>query len=430
MDLKNIQYVYVAGAVNRQATTVTDKSSATYIADGEIVVTDLAGTVLDTDAASYTKEKVKIVYRKGDTIISSPAISYKNVKFYDVKGYAAKVNQISYIGYNGTSGTLEGGTLVAATDYIVTLRKHKVISGMTDSYYDNKSAQWYNESATSGQYLLADGLIAQLIANFNADFQIDNYIKFERVASTSGSLLGGSSTLKVTTGSKTVIASSGSHGLVAGDYVRIGSQSGTTFPVYKVASVNSTTILLDVPYQGTSGTIANANIGKVGTPTSANWGIKITGNDHTFEAGRWRNDVFAFDITLTNFDNTITTLNTQAYIGNGTYADVAEREWYAFAADALPFAEYNMPPRVKNLKASSSLVYNWVVLSAFDNDYSNIHSRPESPFEILIAIPRKSSSDQGEAAGSSSVAMGVVTALDTWLTTMTGTTISKTSKLV
>lgn len=441
MDLKNIQYVYVAGAIARQATTTTDKGSATYIADGEIVVTDLAGAVLDTDAASYTKEKVKIVYRKGNTIISSPAISYKNVSSYMVKGYLAGAKQVTYLGYNAVTGLgdMEGGTLVAATDYIVTLRKHKVISGMTDSYYDNKSVQYYNETAISGagaQVALADGLAGQLITNFNSDFQIDNYVIFERVCSNAGAAIGaGTGNITVVNGSKTIKAAADiDNAMAVGDYIRIGT--AVTSPMYKIASMDivANTAMLDVPYQGTSATVAHAGVEYVTAALAANvatnWGIKMTGNEHTFEAGRWRFDEFRFTVTTQNLTDTAVVDQVAAFIGSGTYNEVAEKEWYAFAADALPFAEFNMPPRTKTLKAVSGLHYNWVIISAYDNDYSNIHSRPESKFEILIAIPVKASSNQGEAAGNASVAMGVSLAIDTWLTTMTGTTVSKVGNLI
>jgi len=425
MDLNNIQYVYVATDIARQATTIHDKASATYIKDGEMVITDLAGNVLTTTAASYAKDKVKLVFRKGTSIISSPAISYKNVTKYLVNAYAASLVQISYLGYNGTTGDLEGGVLTTANDYIVTLTKKGITSNMGQD--NDKSAQWYNEILTTGQAELADGLTGQLITNFNADFQVDNFVIFERVCSSAATVLGGTSTLKVVNGSKTAIASSASHGLVAGSYVRIGG-TATTTPVYKVVSVSTTTITLDAKYQGASATVAAASVLKITTPAGAtDWGIKMTGNEHTFEPGIWRYDQFTFDIGITNFNATDITLSQAAYLGVGTYGAVAEAEWYAYGADALPIVMNNIPVKTKHLKAVDGKNYDWIVVSAFDNDYSNIHSRPESKFELLIAMP--TACTQGDSAGSGTLAMGVATALDTWMTAKTGATYNEDSKL-
>lgn len=427
MDLKNIQYIYVATDIARQATTILDKGSATYIADGEMVVTDLAGNVLTTTAATYTKDKVKIVIRKGDTLISSPPIAYKNVKKYLVKAYAANAQQVTYIGYNGTTGNLEAGVLVPATDYIVRLRKRTIRGGMSDTYFDNKSVEWYNNIATVYQNTLADGLVANMIANFNADHQIDNFVIFERVCSSAATVLGGGRSIVVTNGSKTATISGAGHNVVVGDYLRLGGTAVTT-PVYRVDAVSSQVITFDVPYQGVSGTIANANALELNTPgTPSNWGIKITGNTHTFEPDIWRHDEFKFDVTLTNFNSTIVTTTVEPYLGSGTYAQVAEMESYAFGNEALGFARLNMPPRTKTLKAVSGKTYDFIVINAFDNDYSNIHTRPESPFEIIIAMPVGCT--QGDSAGSASVSMGIATALDIWLTTMTGQTYNEDSKL-
>lgn len=424
MDLKNIKYTYVAKDIARQATTITDRASATYIADGEVVVTNLAGVPVTSVASTYKENAVKIVQRRGDSLISSPAISFKNINSYKVSPYVVPVKQVTFLGYNGTSGNLENNVLIPGTDYIVTLRRLDTLRNTTDSYYHNKSVQWYNELATNGQYRLADGLIVQFNANFNSDHLVDNYVIFERISSSPASAIGGSSTLKVISGSKTVIASSASHGLVVGDHVRIGG-TATITPVYKVTNVNGTFITLDTPYQGDSATVANSNCLKLTAPTTSDWGIKMTGNDKTHVPGRWYYDIFAFEVSLTNFNDTEVVTTSKAFKGCGAYGEVADCEWETIGNEGQS-AEYNLPPMNKTLYADPTKDYNWIVLTAFNNQHASIHSRPESPFELLIAVP--TGNTQGDDAGSGK-ASGVATALDNWLTTMTGVTYNEDVKL-
>lgn len=73
-----------------------------------MVVTDMAGRILDSTSV-VGQTKVRIVQARG---IKTPPLKIfdldlNSINLYSGEAYSPAVDQVTYIGYNGTSGTVE-----------------------------------------------------------------------------------------------------------------------------------------------------------------------------------------------------------------------------------------------------------------------------------------------------------------------------------
>lgn len=418
-QLKNdhVSYAFVAKDIARQATTITDSSSATYVKEGEVTISGLNNVLLTTDAASYTGVKeVKISQLRNSGLNSSPAISFENINFYKVTAYASKVEKIITVGYNGTTGSLEGGVLHAATEYEVKVQRLGLLDHYVDSYNTWKMFSYYNTSDTAHQCLLARKLTKNGVDNFFNE--IDGFVKIEMITSSAAAAI--TPTVSFTYGSKVAVSSAAS-GLVAGDFIKVN-----TTDTYYVTGVDGNYIYLEVPYQSTSCTVAPS---KVTDSTTGDWGIKMTGMPKHFDSGngKFRYDVSDFDISLTGFtDATLISRLQSASLGNGEWEEVAQLEWEVQDMNGqTSHTDYLMPTRKRYFEEGKQ--YDMLVINAYDNSTEQLTGTPKSPFTVIVAIPV--SCTQGDSAGSATLNMGVATALDTWLSTNTALTYSEASNL-
>lgn len=366
---------------------ITDPAASTYIASGEILVLDSNDTPLVAGMTIADSGSIRIV--QGDGTTNPPVFSNKitgaNVTKYSGQNFVSAQEQIYYVGYNGSSGSID---LLNSNTY-----KIRVI-------FKHDSENWGEQKNILYQEVLSDStatqseIVAAFVAKYTQAYPASNAdIKVERVADGTFTALGGSSTLVVTQGSTTATASSASHGLVAGSIVRIGGTTSTT-PVYLVASASGTAIVLDSAFQGTSATVANANVGVISANTV--FGLKFSGKPITLSAvnvGRFKYQKVAFDLTLQDFGATAVTASQEAGTGNGTFEQVAEMEYFSLGFDgwlqnrnAVP---YQPQPRTN---AVSTSTYDTIVITATDNsDFGVISGTKPSPFQVYLFIPAGSS---------------------------------------
>lgn len=140
------------------------EADATGLADlevGEIAVIEKDGTILAGDLS--TTEYIQIVQGTVDGPKFSDKIYGANVKAYKGASFAAAVEQVSYIGYNGATGDIEGGSVAVGEEFSF----HVVIKGFDKDLYSTrqlrKSFQYVAEAAT--QASVADGLKARLVGD-------------------------------------------------------------------------------------------------------------------------------------------------------------------------------------------------------------------------------------------------------------------------
>lgn len=373
--------VLIGKSISRTASVqVLDSSATTYLADGEVVVLKGDYSALTPGSTVADSDSITIVQRSGATastanLIRSPKITGANVTVYKGVNFIPAQEQVAYIGYNGSAGSID---TINSNNYQirVTFKHDKELW----SEQNNINFHEFVSDSSTTQSEVAAGFAkqyAQIYPASNAD------IKVERVSDGTFTALGGSSTLVVSKGSTLAVASSSSHGLVAGSIVRIGGTLSTV-PEYIVASVSGVNITLDSAYQGTSGTIANANAGVMTAITA--WGIKITGVALPFSIPFFSYLKVMFDLTISNFGATTITDAQTASKGNGVYEEVASAEYIALGYEGF-LANRNAVPAtpLPHTNATASTNYDVISISGFDNsDMSPISGAKPAKFQVLI----------------------------------------------
>ncbi len=374
----------IGKSVSRTASVqITDSAASAYIVSGEILVLDENDTPLVAGMTITDTKSIKIVQGDGTSnpLVYSPRIFGANVTVFKGMSYVAPQEQIYYVGYNGSSGSIDVST--ASNQYIIRVLykfDSEIFSEQTNVLY-----QEYTSDAAPTQSEVAAGFAVKYAQTYPAT---NNDVKVERVCDGTFTVTGGSTTAVVTLGSTTVTFSSSSHALVAGDILRIGGTL-STFPAYVVSSVSGATVILDSKYQGASGTIANANLGEMSAVTA--WGLKFTGKPFTFTAAsvaRFKYQKVAFDMTIQNFGSTSITQSQEASRGNGTFEEVAELEYWSLGFDGWLANRNTIPAQAQpRTNATASTNYDIISISAFDNsDFGVISGTKPSPFQVYLAI--------------------------------------------
>lgn len=373
--------VFIGKSISRTASVqVYDPANTTtFLANGEVVVVGADGNVLTAGQTVADSEFIRIAQGRGtsaDSIISNKIFG-ADVTHYKGVSYQAPAEQISYVGYNGSSGAIEA---ISGNTY-----KLRVTFNHDSELWSEQKNIIYNEY-TSDSSATASEIAAGFVKKYNNTYPANNAdIKVERVCDGTFTVAGGATTATVTNGSKTVTFSGSGHNFAVGDVIRIGGATGT-YPVFLVAAVSGATVTLDSAYQGTSGTVANANIGEMSSITS--WGLKFTGKALTFSVGLFKYIKVAFDVTLQDFGTTTVTDSQTASRGNGTYEEVAELEYFALGFDGW-LSTRNSVPAVSQPRtdATSGATYDIITIKGYDRtDFGAVSGIKPSPFTIIIAM--------------------------------------------
>ena len=424
----------LAKSMNRTGTTAKDPSASTYISDGEIVVTDVAGTILDSTTV-IGKDKIVLVQSQGATKppIKSNVIERNKVTSYKGAKANVAVEQVTYIGYDGTTSTLKIDPL-NSNQYIgrVLLQGEQNTFGNRDMY---KQFDYYSD-ATATQAEIAENLQLSLIANFSK--MPDRYAKFEMVnAATFTIMTAAAGTLTATYGSTVVTCSGGtpSTDVSAGSFIRFGSAASVattvkTNPVYEVASVDDAgngTITLTVPYQGASGTFTIANTAAAfatsATALAANFGVKLTGVAKTYRVGKFRYYKNRYKVLLLNSEwgATSVTYTTGASEGQGTTEQIQDLEW--FCQDGNIY-RVSVPPFVERTNAvtylSTNAGFSTAEVSHYNQDFGGIGMTEASSQKVILGFVAATA--DGSTANTSEQVTGVVTSVITVLNAWIGTT--------
>ena len=410
----NAKHVLVAGNVARTASASTDPNSANYIANTELVVVSSSGIVLNTTTV-LTQDTVRLCQRSQDEVFYSPMITAKNIASYKGSAFTTDLEQISYLGYNGVSGSIDA---IASNDYLV-----RVIRQDTQAFLLNKEMLKfgaYRSLASTSEEAIAKGLTTSLIANFAR--QAEKEIKFERVSSHAGvATTGTTTTITVTHGStQAIIDGTLTNAGLVGGYLKLGGVL-LTDPVYEVTAYTaSTSITLDIPWQGSSQVIALAAT-KFHTAvniTANNMGIKMTGLPLKFKRGVFAFTKVRFAVTLADFGATTMTDSQAASEGNGTWQRSEELEWFASEGAHGKIERIGTPPPESKKDVVQGNGYSTLYLSFSDKSASGIQGTPESKIETIILLD-KGVVTAGTPAGFGGQVTGGVTdivdVLDAWV---------------
>lgn len=339
--VRNIQRVFIGG--NPVAAT-TSNLDATFVANtGEIGIFTPEGKRLVQGSGSLgallaSNKQFIVAQARGAAgepkLLVSDVIDKSKIVAATVKNYSAATQQVDYIGYNGTSGSIE---VNADELYMITVYLEEFITSEHDGRYIKHGQYLSNSSST--QETIAFELVKSLVNNFSREPK--PLIKFERVnnAAASNTEFGALGTvtgnLAVVNGSQYVTTANnpGTTSLAVGDYVRFSASAteALTDSTYEITEITSATVFkLDVPYQGVSNAsydddfvhlIPSASVG-------ANFGIRLTGIAQPWSLERKFYKLVRFTTLLSEdaFGATVVTKSVGAAEGSGEYRQVAEIE--------------------------------------------------------------------------------------------------------
>jgi hypothetical protein len=311
-----------AAALPAVGALVTDAN----LAKGAVVLTDLGNRRLDAAAfgALVDGDQYRIVQGKGlgQQLMKTPVITVGKDKF-TINSFKPAVQQVTIIGYNGTTGALP---VANNTDYWIKIRKR-------DNDAANRSqpmslfAGPVQTDATGTQAELATLLVANGYLNFK-DEPANHYLKFEAICDEPGATDATATSADVTLNSRGVVLNAGPTTFVAGDFIRFGTTVND--PVYKITSVVGTALTLATPYTGDTATGVTIEYVTAALAATADFGIKITGLVAPFNVNTFR-DYYANRFTATFSDSSVlVTPSVGARNGNGVWQQVAMDEYLSY----------------------------------------------------------------------------------------------------
>ena len=271
------------------------------------------------------------------------------------KTYVAPAEQVYYIGYNGTSGSLD---VSQSNEFMLTIA------------YDHDDMMWSEQKLrnTYDYYSAAptqQGLAMSMTSQINYKEQLGSLngtgkmVVAEMLAQGTSGSLAGAATLAVTNGSTTITASAAQTWAV-GTVIRIGtsgSGAAASDPVYVITGVTSTTVAtIHMPFQGATNTaIPNGDIAILTGIT--NYGIRVTGQALTFQRDFFKYNKVKFHFDLKGFGTTgydrpgsLTRTATpfaskESTKGNGSWQEASEYESFSMGNEgALNRMVIPIPP--------------------------------------------------------------------------------------
>jgi hypothetical protein len=312
---------------------------------GAVVVCDMGMRRLNSTSYGLltATDKFFIVQGRGATqpLMKSPALT-KGMVAISASKFKAAVQQVTIVGYNGTTGTLP---VANNSDFWIKVRKR-------DNDAANRSqpmslfAGPVKTDATGTQAELAVALVASGYRNFTNQEPANGYLKFEAITNAASNAVTGATSLTFTYKSKVVaITGAATSNVAVGDFLRVGG-AAVTNAVYRVAAVTATAITLSTFFVGdtTTLTVANVHVITGAAASTANFGVRLTGMVAPFDVNAFR-DYYANRWT-TSFSDAGTLITvTGAQNGNGVWQQVAMDEYlnYGFEGENNQLAVPSVP---------------------------------------------------------------------------------------
>lgn len=405
MNQKNVKYLMLGVNDADIAAAGTTIGGPDDLTEGVLAVVNEQNETVVTEQSSG---KVRIVQRVGDELIYSPFIDVEKIRRKVSVDGAAATEQVSYVGYNGSAGSLDAET---ESDYII-----KGIIENVKTAYNNTPfiTHWaYRTGTSTSQYAVAAGLIE----NFNKWKKrfAEKVLQADAVTSSdvtaTNDFLGDATVVKgvkAFTVAESVAEDDGGvyatdTEIAVGDFVRIGAVGeGTalTDPVYKVTAVANVssaaaTITVDRPITNASGTYAagTSDIEVIPAADIGDMGIKFTGIALPTDAETRNYEKVRFELGIMGdftIDTTVT-YDTDPSEGNGTYGQIASLERQAAMNEgkawvqAYPTISYRS--QADQIASADYPLYQ-VIIDFYDDDFKPLlGDTPKSYATVVIATP-------------------------------------------
>jgi hypothetical protein len=386
----------------QSATCPVTSGTIQGLTQGQIGVFSPAGTVL-----TGTPGTSDFVVAAGPITGAQPRVSNVIAKgsavYLNKKVYAAGTNQVFVAGYQGT-GSLNINFVTDGTYEL------KVMNMTTNTPPFPTSTAVVPTFNLAGQnpVMVADLVAAasnsQLL--INPDLNGGQYAFVDVLSDiTSVQLVDATSptpvniTGTVTNGSTILTLSAsavgGTTAIAAGDWIRIGSATAKTSPVYQIASVSTTTVTLTRPFVGTSASaVALGAVLSANYPTTASLaGLKVTITGDYFPGTNWYETIpnkMGFVACAQDLTGTPVSITTNYSAGSGSVAQVSKIEnealGYLGAENRIWFPYPNDVYAAQNVgSAAGYIVYTIGYNTQFGDKSAQGLYRVE-PEELYLAV--------------------------------------------
>lgn len=389
-QVRNMRQIIIGGS----PVAITTAAAPDGMNEGEIgIFNDRNVRQTEALAAAEGKIKVALMRAAAEGPLFSDVIDVANIKSISRTVHVARTHQVTSIGYDGaTAGTaLE---VIASNLYYARLYLQELIRSNSDGRRIKQGV--FKSTSTSTQADIALGLVNDFARNMLKE--PEQFVTFEANCNAAGVAVGtGAGTYTATQGSTLVSVSTdvddatGNAATVVGGYFRFGT--GTGDPMYKVVAMDTTanTLTLDAPYREATATFANNAVENVtaAAGAAADWGLTITGQDLTFDPGKFNYALPMWEMGLENFGSSSST-TTGASKGKGEAEEIMQVEWFLKGDQSGEIYRVGEP----NLHASVNEASLAVAGGGYDTIHivyeqsENVTFGPEvSAKELVIAVP-------------------------------------------
>lgn len=393
---------------------------------GEPVVVSPGGVVVDATGTLPTEFKIATKLTDG-TLLYSDIIKAKGIKSIHSQKYVAPTNQVDYVGYNGSTGSID-----VINNNIYSIKMNLKPTDVAGFMQQKIKEGFYESDASATQSEIAKGLTESLIKNFSrepdkAKWGTDRFV-FERINSGAQANALGTATAALTKGSTAVVFSADMTALVtAGTILRFGTSGAGTAPCYVVTghdggAAAARVYTLDIPYQGTSTTaLAAASVESV---TEGNWGIKISSVTYHFDEPKFRYNQPIWETTLQDCGATTVTKSVKTTPGSGDYRQIKAME-QLFLGNEGDYYRAQIPQPNFRTEVSSSKTYALITIEYVDNYSNALGSQENSLKQLYIACEKGNGGAYSDAnTGLGTILNAYVTAYSIPLTYSTNATIA------
>jgi len=255
----------VYAATKTAPSTPNGATSPDLLANGSVGIYSVSGTtgkpVLLTAAATGLISELNLIFAQGTATgcIVSKTVKPRWLKSFHGAEYTPSVKQVSFLGYNGTAGTL-GVNFATLTDY--TDAGVQVISRLGQANPED-------DYTTSSGYLSATDNIYTAPGKVTPAINTDGKVKAYVIANVQVGAVAATAASGATFINGSAIVSGITAGITVNNYltITIDPQTGLIVPIatalsisniYRVVAVGASTITLDRVFEGASQTVTAA----------------------------------------------------------------------------------------------------------------------------------------------------------------------------
>jgi len=384
-QIKNAQEIFIGGAASLSTLSAPN--------DGELIALDESGLrIVNTgagagqiNAAAVSKFKLALG-RAGNETLFSDIIEVSSVANVNSAAGAARVNQVTSIGFDGTSGSID---VTANNLYYIRLYVQELLSAESDGQKIKHGV--FKSTSSSIESDIALGLTSSLINNFLRE--AEKFITFKALCSAAGATEANDVT--VVKGSNKVSAA-GALTAVVGDFLRFGSPSGgatVADDVYKVVAISGTEYTLDRPAQVDGGlydvTSNDVDVITAAQGAAGSWGVVLTGADLEFGYPDYKYDIARWETQLENFGSTLLG-ETAGSLGVGTYESIASLEHFlkGFQGEIYRMgAPLTFQPILVADSAVAGGAYQVITFKHNNSIVTGSFTNEVSPKQVIVAVP-------------------------------------------